>query len=326
MKEQRPTVSVCCITYNHERFLAEAIDSVLMQVTDFEVEMVIGEDCSTDGTRAIAQDYERRFPGRVRVLTPSVNLGIMPNLMATIAACQGEYIALLEGDDYWTDPAKLQRQVDVLRANEDCALCFHDAEIFYDADSTRPTMAFSQHVAANILTMRTDSVAPLRFTQCDLARIGWIMPTASLLFRSVSLPQPLPSWFAGVYSGDYTLHLLSTRRGPALYLPCSMSRYRLHEHSITNSTSQSVYQFERRIHEAKMFQQHVFTSELKKYGNIYLANQYSGYGLYLRQQGQRIQALQYFAKAIFTNPERILLYLARRLKGVIPSDDVAPSL
>ena len=305
-------VSVCCITYNHERFLAQAIESVLMQETDFDVELVIGEDCSTDSTRIIAQEYERRYPDRIRVLTPSVNLGIMPNFLATVAACQGEYLALLEGDDYWTDTTKLQRQVDALRANQDCALCFHDAEIFHDIGS-EPMLIFSQHVAAHVLPPPADEGAALKFTQLDLARAGWIIPTASLLFRVSSLPQPLPVWFAGVYSGDYTLHLLSTRWGPALYLPRLMSRYRMHDQSVSSTMVQSVYQFERRIYEAKMFQQHVFDPKHRKYADIYLANQYRGYARYLSGQGHRGQALRYFAKALFLSRQRLPLYLERRL-------------
>ena len=312
MTEQSPTVSVCCITYNHERFLAQAIESVLMQKTDFDVELVIGEDCSTDATRAIAKDYEQRYPGRIRVITPSNNLGIMPNLMATMAACCGEYLALLEGDDYWTDATKLQRQVDALRANEDCALCFHDAEIFYDTGS-EPALIFSQHVAAHVLPPLADEGASRRFTQLDLARAGWIIPTASLLFRASSLPRPLPVWFAGVYSGDYTLHLLSTCWGPALYLPRLMSRYRMHDQSVSSTMVQSVYKFERRIYEAQMFQQHVFDPKNRKYADIYLANQYKGYACYLNGQGQRGQALRYFAKALFLSRQRLPLYLERRL-------------
>ena len=127
------TVSVCMITYRHEAFIGQVIESVLMQQTDFAVELVIGEDCSSDATRAIAQDYERRYPAQVRVLTQAIRLGIMPNLMATMAACTGEFVAFLEGDDYWTDPTKLQRQVEALRTNADCAMCFHDAEAFNDS-------------------------------------------------------------------------------------------------------------------------------------------------------------------------------------------------
>ncbi|MFC6224886.1 glycosyltransferase [Hymenobacter artigasi] len=89
MSSPSPTVSVCCITYNHEAYLAQAIESVLVQQTDFAVEMVIGEDCSTDSTRRIAQEYEHKYPERIRVLTPAHNLGIMPSLMATMASRTG---------------------------------------------------------------------------------------------------------------------------------------------------------------------------------------------------------------------------------------------
>lgn len=316
MTERRPTVSVCCITYNHERFLVQAIESVLMQETDFAVELVIGEDCSTDATRTIAQAYERCYPGRIQVLTPGSNLGIMRNLMATLAACHGEYIAFLEGDDYWTDITKLQRQVDALKTNGNCALCFHDAEIFYDVGSPL-TMVFSQHVAAHVLPPPSGEGSYSQFTQLDLARVGWIIPSASLLFRANSLPQPLPAWFAGVYSGDYTLHLLSTRWGPALYLPRLMSRYRLHDQSISSTMVQSVYQFERRIYEAKMFQQHVFDPKHRKYADIYLANQYKGYAFYLNRQDQWGQALYHFAKALFLSRQRLPLYFERCLDTLL---------
>jgi glycosyltransferase involved in cell wall biosynthesis len=316
MNIQRPTVSICCITYNHEQFLIQAIESVLMQRTDFEVEMVIGEDCSPDNTRAVALEYERRYPNCIRVLTPSVNLGIMPNLMATMAACRGEYIAMLEGDDFWTDPTKLQRQVDALRANPDCAFCFHDAEIIYETNPPQLPVVFSQHVAAHALPMPSNEVASLRFTQVDLARAGWIAPTASLLFRAVSLSLPLPAWYAGVFSGDYTLHLLSARWGPALYLPQIMSCYRLHKNSITVTSSQSEYQFERRIYEANMFQKYVFDPKYKKYADIYLSVQCLSYAQYLGSKGKRSKQFQYFTKYLYNYRQRIPLYITSRLQKV----------
>lgn len=311
MKEQRPTVSVCCITYNHEQFLAEAIESVLMQVTNFEVEMVIGEDCSTDGTRAIAQEYERRFPGRIRVLTPSVNLGIMPNLRATINECQGEYIALLEGDDYWTDTAKLQRQVEVLQANKQCALCIHDAETFTsETDTTEWTFG---HEFSHILP--AVGSPPQLYSQLDIARYGWFIPTASMLFRASSLSRPMPAWFDGVYSGDYTLQLLTTKQGPAIYLPQIMSRYRLHQQSIGATMRHSEAKFARRIYEAKMFQQYVFEPKNKKHADIYLAIQYKGFARFVGSQGQYWQQLKFRALALFYNCQRIPVYVERRLQA-----------
>src|SRR5687768_16687744 len=107
-------VSVAMITYNHEAFVAQAIESVLMQKTDFDFELVIGEDCSTDKTREIVNGYKSKYGERIRVLLPAKNLGINRNLKQTLLACQGRYIALLEGDDYWTSSLKLQKQVNFL--------------------------------------------------------------------------------------------------------------------------------------------------------------------------------------------------------------------
>ena len=132
-------VSVHMITYNHERFIAQAIEGVLMQQTDFAVELVIGEDCSTDGTRAIVRRYGERYPERIRLLLQERNLGARANALATLNACRGQYIALCEGDDYWTDPTKLQKQVDFLESHPECSLCFHRVLVVYEDGSARST-------------------------------------------------------------------------------------------------------------------------------------------------------------------------------------------
>lgn len=317
MPTPTPVVSVCCITYNHEVLLAQAIESVLMQETNFAVEMVIGEDCSPDGTRAVAEDYARRYPNQVRVLAPTHNLGIMPNLIVTMAACTGEFIAFLEGDDYWTDPTKLQRQVDALRANPDCMLCFHDAEMVYETTPPKPSVVFSQHVASHALPAPVGDGPLQRFTQLDLAKAGWIIPSASMLFRRSSLPHPLPAWFAGVFSGDYTLHLLSTRTGPALYIPRIMSHYRIHDQSVTVTTAKSAYQYERRIYEGQMYQQHVFAPADKKHADIYLSIQLRNYARFLGGQGQRWQQLLQLAKYGYYYRQRLFLYIERRLDKLL---------
>lgn len=307
-------VSVCCITYSHEQYLSQAIESVMAQAFDGIVELVIGEDCSPDGTRALALAYQAQYPSRIKVLTPAHNLGVMVNLTATLAACDGDYIAILDGDDYWTDSTKLQRQVDALQANPDCAFCFHDADIGYESTSTLPPVVFSQHIAAHALPPPSAATKPLRFTQLDLARVGWIAPTASLLFRASSLPQPLPTWFTGVFSGDYTLQLLSTQHGYALYLPRIMAHYRLHEQSITVASANSIYQFERRIYEARMFQQHVFDKKHKKHADIYLAIQCRHYANYLGGQNKRWEQMRYAGKYLFYNWQRVPLFLERRVR------------
>ncbi|MBR5206100.1 MAG: glycosyltransferase [Alistipes sp.] len=121
-------LSVVMTTYNHARYLAEAIESVLMQRTSFGVELVIGEDRSTDNTRAIAKEYVERYPERIRLITSDENVGMRANYRRTIEAACGRYIALLDGDDYFTDPDKLQLQVDMLERNESMGMCYTRSE------------------------------------------------------------------------------------------------------------------------------------------------------------------------------------------------------
>src|ERR1700739_2391661 len=113
----KPLISVCMITYNHEKYIAQAIESVLAQKTNFPVELVIGDDYSTDSTRKICLDYKKKHPDILKLRFPDKNMGMMPNFIANLKECDSRYIALLEGDDYWTDPYKLQKQFDFLEAN-----------------------------------------------------------------------------------------------------------------------------------------------------------------------------------------------------------------
>ena len=129
-----PLVSVCMTTYNHERYIAQAIESVLRQQTDFAVEVVVGEDCSTDNTLAICREYEAKYPDRVRVIASEINIGMHANYRRTIEACRGEYVAMCDGDDWFSDPDKLQLQVDKLRA-EGAAMCYTRSERRSDQDS-----------------------------------------------------------------------------------------------------------------------------------------------------------------------------------------------
>lgn len=112
-----PLVSVLMTTYNHERYLARAVESVLAQQTSFAVELVLGEDCSTDGTRALCEAYAAEYPGRVRLVTGSANIGWRANYLRTLEACRGKYVAYCDGDDWWSDPHKLQMQVDLMESD-----------------------------------------------------------------------------------------------------------------------------------------------------------------------------------------------------------------
>ncbi|MBI5431133.1 MAG: glycosyltransferase [Nitrosomonadales bacterium] len=121
-----PVVSVVMATYNHGHFIAEAIEGVVSQKTDFPVELIIGEDCSTDHTRDIVLDYQKRYPGIIRVVYSDRNLGSFHNSNRLVARVRGEFLAFCEGDDYWSDPLKLQKQVDYLRARPEYGMVHSD--------------------------------------------------------------------------------------------------------------------------------------------------------------------------------------------------------
>ena len=131
---ETPLVSVCMTTYNHEAYLRRAIESVLEQQTSFGVEIVLGEDCSTDGTRALCEAYAARYPERIRLVTSAENVGWRANYRRTFEACRGKYVAYLDGDDWWCDPHKLQRQVERLEADPACGMCYTAASNFWQAD------------------------------------------------------------------------------------------------------------------------------------------------------------------------------------------------
>ena len=122
-----PLVSVCMTTYNHEKFISQAIESVLCQRTTFGVEVVIGEDCSTDNTLAICRQYEAQYPDIVRIIASEHNIGMHANYRRTIEACRGKYIAMCDGDDWFTDENKLQIQVEQLE-NSGAAMCYTRSE------------------------------------------------------------------------------------------------------------------------------------------------------------------------------------------------------
>ena len=131
---KNPVVSVWMITYNHEHYIRQALDSVLMQETDFEYEIVIGEDASQDKTREICFEYQRGYPERIRVLWSETNVyNIGGNSVRVDARCRGEFIAILEGDDYWMDPHRLQKQVDVMRKYPNVVLCFGEKQDYIQA-------------------------------------------------------------------------------------------------------------------------------------------------------------------------------------------------
>ncbi|MDB6028212.1 MAG: putative glycosyltransferase [Verrucomicrobiales bacterium] len=206
-------VSVAMITYNHERFIVQAIESVLMQKTAFKFELVIGDDCSTDRTRSAVIDMQRRYPDKISVLLHPTNIGMMPNFMATLRACKGKYIALLEGDDFWTASDKLQAQVDLLDSNPELAIAFHNT-----------TVVDNNGIEQQLFPLRVKKEV---FTLEDLLECDCMMPTCSVMYRN-RLFTDFPIWYSEMAMGDLPLHVLNARFGNIGFSEKIMAAYRIH--------------------------------------------------------------------------------------------------
>ena len=176
--ENIPLVSVCMITYNHEKYISQSIDGVLMQKTDFPIELVIGEDCSTDNTRNLCMEYKEKYPDKIKLLLPEKNLGMIQNFNATIQSCAGKYIALCEGDDYWIDPYKLQKQVDFLEANPDFSFVYTDVDIYYEDIKYKQTA-----IIRNGITF-LDNDNPIK-SRGYLANLTWLFRKTVLQLFSI---------------------------------------------------------------------------------------------------------------------------------------------
>ena len=212
MEQKTVMASVCMLTYNHENFISQAIKGVLMQKTNFPIELVIGEDYSTDNTRKICIDYKEKYPDKIKLLLPDNNLGMIPNFITTLYACTGKYIALCEGDDYWTDPLKLQKQVDFLEANEDFSICFHAVKILKEREKT----------------IVDDFITPEMPDVTDIYRLAYgnYIHTPSVVFRRNEEVVKSMATLLSLSIGDYPLHMLNAKYGKIKKLPETMAVYR----------------------------------------------------------------------------------------------------
>lgn len=218
-------ISVCIITYNQEKYIAQAIEGALFQQTNFDYELVVGEDCSTDCTKEIILSYQSRHPEKIRLLTTEQNLGMMENFTRAIEACQGQYIALCEGDDYWTDPCKLQKQVDFLDSNPEYSMCFHKSVTANEINPDEGGFVYPAFTEDSDLTLEDILTSNPAFT-------------ASVVFKKKYL-EPLPNWFQNSPFGDWAVYLLVSRFGKIRYLNECMSVYRIHTGGVHSSQTYS---------------------------------------------------------------------------------------
>ena len=214
-----PMVSVRTITYNHAKYIERAIEGVLMQETDFPFEYLIGEDFSNDGTREIVLRYAERYPERIRVFTADRNVGIRENLQRVRRGFRGKYLAFCEGDDEWTDPLKLQKQVDIMESDPAIAGCFHRTRQEFLEGLDRVPRLFGDHGDRTVLGVEdTISSRALCHTSAFMYRAGIPLDTEAS---------------KGIYSGDMLLFSMVAGAGPLVCIPEVMSVYRKHPGGIS---------------------------------------------------------------------------------------------
>lgn len=222
---ETPLVSVNMLTYNHEPYIARAIEGVLAQQTDFGVELVIGEDCSTDRTAAICRDYAARYPGRIRLLTQDYNLGMRANNRRTLEACRGRYIAICDGDDYWSDPRKLQMQVDALEADPGSGLCHTCAEVLDQQTGTRrPYLPYDPRPSEfDRMMFYTPVCAPTAVVRRELIE----------RYYAEVAPERFPEWLAD----DAPMWLFVASQSRLVWLEAATTVYRVLPRSASHFTA-----------------------------------------------------------------------------------------
>lgn len=223
---EKPIVSVCVVTFQHVNFIKQCLDGILMQETNFDFEILLGDDASTDGTREICIEYAEKYPDKIKLFLHhrenNIIIGGSPtgrfNLVYNLFSAKGKYIALCEGDDYWTDPKKLQKQVDFLEENEKYVICSHSTTVHNKPAKKNNKVNLSDGDFKSVLLH------------------GFLQDTLSVVFRNII--KELPPWFFECKNGDYSLYLILLEQGGKVkYLSDIMGVYRQHDGGVWSSLS-----------------------------------------------------------------------------------------
>ncbi|MCP9754725.1 glycosyltransferase [Lacihabitans sp. CCS-44] len=223
MQNQKPLVSVHLLTYNHAKFITQSIESVVNQKTNFSFEIIIGDDHSTDGTSQIVDQYAAEYPELIKVVRGKTNGGPQPNSIRILENSQGKYMAALEGDDYWIDPLKLQKQTDFMEQNPDFAICFTNTRVEFFENNEEPYLLNST-IEKDVFELK-DLIAETEV---------WFMGTATLFYTMSSI-FPVQPWFHKTKSGDIPMIMLAARHGKIKYLPDVTAAYRRHSAGASNT-------------------------------------------------------------------------------------------
>lgn len=208
------TVSIFLLTYNQEQFIAQTINSILMQKTNFNFQIVIGEDCSTDGTRSICKTFAEKYSNKIKLL-PALekNIGLIANYMRTIKACEGKYIAICDGDDYWIDENKLQKQVSFLEDNPNYSIVYSKLKKLF------PDGTFKESIQRKL--KQAGDFDDLVFEN--------VIPSVTVLFRNRQNISAVPTWITNFPYGDWPTYLWILKDGGKIHFMDEITAvYRMH--------------------------------------------------------------------------------------------------
>ncbi|OCB77774.1 hypothetical protein B0A79_10665 [Flavobacterium piscis] len=216
-------VSVLMITYNHAKYIKQAVECILNQETKFDFELIISNDNSPDETDSIVNEIISENPkgNLIQYFKHDKNIGMMPNFLFTLNKAKGEYVALCEGDDYWTSNLKLEKQVLFLDQNKEYSICFHNVQTLENG------VLKDNEIQSEILETSTI---------IDLAKYNFIQ-TPSVVYRN-HLFESFPDYFVSSPIGDYFLHMLNAKYGKIKFLNENMAVYRIHHTSYWSSKQQ----------------------------------------------------------------------------------------
>ncbi len=212
-----PLVSIVSISYNHEKFIRQTLDGFVMQKTNFPFEVIIADDASTDGTQAIIREYAEKYPDIIKPVLREKNTGSGCNFLDACKKINAKYVATCEGDDYFTDPCKLQKQVDFLEANPGFSVCFHPVKVIFD-DNSKPGKVYPSSFYRTNKSFGFENLLNNNFMQTCSVMYRW-------RFNEENIEDYLP---VDILPGDWFLHLLHAEKG---YIGCVneiMSVYRRH--------------------------------------------------------------------------------------------------
>ncbi len=300
--ENNIVVTILCLVYNHEKYIRQCLEGFVMQKTNFRFEAIVHDDASTDSSASIVLEYANKYPDIIKPIIETENQyskhdGSIGRIMRS--RTHGKYVALCEGDDYWTDPFKLQKQVDFLEAHPDYSLCFHNAIVHYENSDK------IDHIFAELKTQE--------YTRKDILQ-KWINPTASFVYRRSILESELCMKYVAskkIMAGDLPLCLTASYLGRLYAFKEPMSVYRKHENGMMNSWTNKAYELcLYNIELSKIFGNDILPFIKKKVALL------SGQSFRLILNGNIKKGIKLLFTALFFCPSDTICHLLRRvIKG-----------